>query len=414
MDVSWNTTPSLPITRAGSVQAKHPNKAEHFAYFISNYWLPTGYLVLLTGLFWLPERSLYSKSYYALIALPSLLLLFIQTKRLTLLLREPIILTYIIFSTWLIISTTWNNSEHQLLSLTKRPIYVFMLFAGCAAMAVSQAKLSLRRSFFFAAILIVPAAAYNLFIYFSDSVQLRLIGSGSLSNPLLTSHLLGLFCTYWFARWTFIPQQQMLAITCGFTLFITLLATGSRTPLLALASTCIWLATIRPTRRTVVLTLTLIVATAVILAWAPEIIMQRGLSYRPNIWSEAFRQYLESPWLGKGYGSPLSIQVAGLSTVFSDPHNIVLAIALELGAAGLLLWCLMYAVALGTCIRHRTNADFSIASAMLIYGLMSGMTEGSNFLSRPNESWFLTWIPLALLAGLSIRDRLDRPTNGAS
>jgi hypothetical protein len=36
-----------------------------------------------------------------------------------------------------------------------------------------------------------------------------------------------------------------------------------------------------------------------------------------------------------------------------------------------------------------------------------GLTEGSNFLSRPNENWFLIWIPLALVAALSAAKRVD-------
>ncbi len=37
------------------------------------------------------------------------------------------------------------------------------------------------------------------------------------------------------------------------------------------------------------------------------------------------------------------------------------------------------------------------------YGLVAGMTEGGSFLSRPNEHWFLIWIPLALVAAFTVR-----------
>jgi hypothetical protein len=44
---------------------------------------------------------------------------------------------------------------------------------------------------------------------------------------------------------------------------------------------------------------------------------------------------------------------------------------------------------------------------LVVYGLSAGLSEGSNFFSRPNENWFLIWIPLSLVAALSISQRLQ-------
>ncbi|MNM97785.1 hypothetical protein D3C81_1103000 [compost metagenome] len=93
----------------------------------------------------------------------------------------------------------------------------------------------------------------------------------------------------------------------------------------------------------------------------------------------------------------------------SDPHNVELAVLLELGLVGLLFWLLMYGYGLWRCFAQRRQREFQIASAMLVYGFGAGLTEGSSFLSRPNESWFLIWIPLSLVAALSISQRaLDK------
>ncbi|MNR36930.1 hypothetical protein D3C85_1549090 [compost metagenome] len=66
----------------------------------------------------------------------------------------------------------------------------------------------------------------------------------------------------------------------------------------------------------------------------------------------------------------------------------------------------MYGLAIARCLKLRNLPAFKLASSLLIFGLAAGMTEGSNFLSRPNESWFLTWLPLSLVIGLSLRQRL--------
>lgn len=381
---------------------------QKFESFSSRYWLPTGYLVLLTGLFWLPERSLFSKTFYVLIALPALLVTLACPRKAANLFREPIIIFFLIFAAWLIASTFWSDSDHSQSSQIKRPLYVLMLFAGCTFIALSQASLTLERTLIHAALITTLAAGYSLFLFLSDPSQARLIGSGSLSNPLLTSHLLGFACAYWLARWTCAQPHQTLATLCGTILLIALLATGSRTPLFALAVTSLWLACTWRTRRAVLPIVLLVIGTLMVLILTPDLFTNRGFSHRPEIWSKAFRQIMETPWLGHGYGSPLAIWVPDLAQTLSDPHNVELAVAYELGAIGLLLWCLIYAAALAPCIRYRASPEFAIASALLIYGLMAGMTEGSNFLSRPNESWFLTWIPLALIASLSIRKRLEQ------
>jgi hypothetical protein len=67
----------------------------------------------------------------------------------------------------------------------------------------------------------------------------------------------------------------------------------------------------------------------------------------------------------------------------------------------------MYGLALQRCWQHKHQAKFQLASALIVYGLSAGLTEGSNFFSRPNENWFLIWIPLSLVAALSIHQRLQ-------
>jgi len=68
--------------------------------------------------------------------------------------------------------------------------------------------------------------------------------------------------------------------------------------------------------------------------------------------------------------------------------------------------------------RHRVQPLFILASAWLVYGIGAGLTEGGGILPRPKEHWYLLWIPLALIAALSINQRLktlrDRPVRNLS
>lgn len=378
-------------------------------YFIVHYWLPLGYLVLLTGLFWLPERSLYSKTFYLLFALPTVLLLVIRPSHVNELVKIPAFVSFLALCAWLLISLLWTDSDDAASSLIKRPLYLLMLFIGCAVMASARADM-IQRLLYVAAMLIVATAIYNLAIHFYSNpnpMKARMVGSGSLMNPLLTSHVLGFFCTYWMAHWACIDRNKYVAAISSLILLAALIATGSRTPLLAVSVAVVWLAIVWGKPRSRLLLGALILCGLFIFALFPEQLTQRGLSYRPAIWLAGLQHLMESPWIGHGYNSELVLPVAAAGRSFFDPHNVELAVAIDLGIVGLLLWCLIYGSALLTGVKNRSSPYFCIASALVICGLIAGMTEGSNYLPRPNESWFVIWIPLSLIVALSLAKRRE-------
>lgn len=375
--------------------------------FIVRYWLVLGYLVLLTGLFWVANGSLFTKLYYGLIAAPALFALIVAPHNLRLILREPVVLVFLVFSAWLLFSLSWTQADDGLGGLAKRPLYVFMMFAACTLIACKDEQLLLK-ALRIGAMLAALAALINLYFYFtSPAAGERLIGTGALRNPLLTSHVLGFFCTYWIAAWlTRSERHDWLPIMLALPLLAALLATGSRTPLLALTLTSLWMLLITG-RRALYLVAALALAAGTCMVLAPELLLQRGLSFRPQLWSEAIRQASEHLWIGHGFDSKFVFNIEGVGLTLSDPHNVELAVLLELGLVGLSLWLLMYGLILLRCLQQRHQGTFQLASALVVYGLAAGLSEGSNFLSRPNESWFLIWIPLSLVAALSISQRLQ-------
>ena len=80
------------------------------------------------------------------------------------------------------------------------------------------------------------------------------------------------------------------------------------------------------------------------------------------------------------------------------------------GIIGLTLWLAMHGLALFQCWKHRSNYLFIVCGALLVYGIGAGLTEGGGILPRPKEHWLVTWIPLALIAALSIRTRQAQGT----
>lgn len=367
--------------------------------------LPLGLVILLIGLAVLPERSLYHKLFYLTIAIPALLALILHPKVSVALWRNPIVVTFLMFSAWALLSISWSDTDRSFTSLLKRPIYILMLFSACFLIAF-QRQQRLPLSTVLAALLMLPITIYSLIIFTTDSPPgSRLIGTGALDNPLLSSHLYGFFCALWLALSMALPVRRSWPALIAMTIMgAAIIATGSRTPLLAITMTCGWLIMACWDRRAIWLALCGATSLLVLIIFYPEVISSRGLSYRPELWLKTLINVSEQPWTGHGFDNSLTIFLSEKANQgFSEPHNFTLGVLYYTGIPGLTLWLAMHAIALFQCWKHRKKMEFIVFGALLVYGIGAGLTEGGGILPRPKEQWLLTWIPLALIAALSAR-----------
>ena len=359
--------------------------------------LPIGWLILLTGMFWAGDRSKYHKLYYAFLFFPSVLAVVLNPLLLKKFLRNPLVILYVIFASYITVSVQWSGTGEPLFSMHSLYIFCLLLSAGLMGLKVQG---RIEKVTCIAAVFGSFAAALSLVYYFYMNSGGRLPGYGALYNPLLTAHVFGFFCAYWLVRWWECSEGfatfPALAVSV---LWVALVFTGSRTPLVALGACLIWLALMSWKRRFVLIVV--LAAGALLIAQAffkLEGLVSRGMSYRPAIWAEALRQIKDRLWFGHGYSHPQIFLVEGISDFCcADPHNIELAVLFVGGIVGLLLWLAIYAVAFRYAWRNRASPAVLIASTLLVFGFVSGLTEGNSFFSRPKEHWFLIWIPFALL-----------------
>ncbi|MDO9599076.1 MAG: hypothetical protein Q7J47_15275 [Azoarcus sp.] len=360
--------------------------------------LPLGLLCLLTGMMWAGDRQLFHQLFYLLVALPAFMLALTSSPLRTELVRNPVFIAFLCFAAYVSASIAWSGADDSALSLLKRPLYVVLLFIAMAGVAFHRPD-RFTQVLRVSAVIAVAAGGILLVLFHLSDDGGRLTGYGALYNPLLTSHVFGFFLVLWIAYWIqerrlLLPQAMVAVAILG----AVLLATGSRTPLLALSGAIFWLGLMSGGRRGAGACGLFTLAIGVIVMLWPESVTQRGLSYRPEIWAEAFRQAREFPLFGHGYDHPLSIHVNGIDFVFLDPHNMTLSVFYQGGLAGLLLWLALYLTALITCWKYRRNPVVLGLSATVVYGFAAAMTEGGSFLSRPKEHWFLIWVPMALVA----------------
>ncbi|MGE8188872.1 O-antigen ligase family protein [Pseudomonas sp. NPDC086278] len=377
--------------------------------FICLWILPVGYFLLLCALFFLPGRSLHHKLFYGLFSIPSLIAICLRPREFKELLREPIFVALVVFAAWALLSLCWSPGGQSIAGQFKPPMHTLLLFAGCYLLVRYRNDI-LQPLLFSAAMVGLIGTAYFLFKFARVyEPGLRLIGGGAFDNPLLSSHIFGFFCAYWLSLSMTCKRRQILwlSIPAMVVMFVAVIATGSRTPLVALTMASLWLCFICWGRRSVVLLGALLVCGSAVSVLFSQMIIGRGDSYRFEIWQLALKEIADHPWIGHGYNANLAID-PGVGYTFQEPHSFVLGVLYYVGIFGLLPWLFFQAWGLLNSWRNRLQPLFIIASTWLVFGIGAGLTEGGGIISRPKEHWFLLWIPLALIAALSINQRARR------
>ncbi|MCM8740028.1 bifunctional O-antigen ligase/aminoglycoside phosphotransferase family protein [Pseudomonas koreensis] len=377
--------------------------------FISLWILPTGYFLLLCALFFLPGRSLHHKLFYGLFSIPTLIALCLRPRELKELLREPIFVAVLLFACWALLSIAWGPAGESFGGMLKPPLHTLLLFAGCYLLVRYRSDI-LQPLLFGAALVALIATTIFLFTFARTYAPgMRLIGGGAFDNPLLSSHLFGFFSAYWLSVTMTCKRRQMmwLSVPAMAIMFMAVIGTGSRTPLVALTMAALWLCFICWNRRSVGLLVGLALSGVAVVTLFAQMIIERGDSYRLEIWQLVLHKIADHPWIGHGYSATLAVD-PGVGVNFQEPHSFALGVLYYVGIIGLLPWLFFLGWGLLSSWRQRVQPLLIIASTWLVFGIGAGLTEGGGIISRPKEHWFLLWIPLALIAALSINQRARR------
>ncbi|NWN49513.1 O-antigen ligase family protein [Pseudomonas sp. MAFF 301514] len=375
--------------------------------FLVLWILPIGLLLLLSSLFFVSNRNVLHRIVYILFSVPTLFMLCMRPRELKELLREPLALAFLVFSAWALTSLLWSPEPTADTDLFKRPLNTFMLFGGCGLLLHYRNDL-FKPIFFSAAVIALVVSLCNLVAFVKGfEPGMRMIGGrGALDNPLLSSHLFGFFCVYWLYVCMTTQRLKVLWFSAPAlaVMLAAVLATGSRTPLVALTLTILWMTFVSRNRRSALLIAGLVLGAAGLLLLFPDAITERGSSFRLELWGMSLQRIAEHPWIGHSYDSELYLTLSD-GYQLREPHSFALGVLYYVGIIGFIPWIFMIGWGLYKGLKQRAQPLFILASSLLTYGIGAGLTEGGGILSRPKEHWFVLWIPLAIIAGLSIAQR---------
>lgn len=375
---------------------------------IGRYILPFGISIFLCGLCLFESRSGYHSLLYLLVSLPALIICILKPSVLQQAIKSNAFKLVCLLCTMAMISTLWNGIDGSSSRYIRYSLNILLfilafiytqhytqnmleklLLLGCAVWAISGV-----------------IELYHFYYEQGHAISTRVVGSGSLTNTLLSSHIYGALASflaaYLVAKKHSTSSNSLIII--GFLLLLTfIIQTHSRTPLLGLTAACTFLLIQYRNKKIIYGSTFLMTLLAVYIVFNIDLITQRGFSYRPEIWQQALNDIYNKPVLGHGLGSKMALYITSIKVTFSDSHNIHIGLTYDFGLIGLITWLAL----LGTlALFFKNNKHITLVStgfAMLIFGIFAGMTEGAGFFTRPKEVWFLIWLPIAILIAMDVR-----------
>ncbi|MBC3384502.1 O-antigen ligase family protein [Pseudomonas sp. SWRI179] len=371
-------------------------------------WASIGFLVLLCGAWVLPENKLYHQLLIFLLWLPALLALFRRDFRL--LLKQPECVFYALFMAWTLL-VLWIEGGENVLGKVKVTIYVTLTLSGILLAAQNRAW-RFESMLLYASIVggFFALASWVYFYPFSARpFSARVLAIGLWDTAIPAAHAVGALAiigTFMLQTKRFSPWVMMLLIipALGYAVFLGFNQT--RGVWIGLLAGLLMAGVARPSRLTAALIAPVIAGIALIAVFAPEIFLQRGVSYRPELWGAGIRLMLEHWATGLGFHEYL-IPIAEIRRPFKHPHNLFLDTGVRLGVPGLMLYGLLW---LAAGWRGWISRAQPLGQVLLILWVFSGvslLTDGIGLWLKPNADWLITWLPIALSIVLAARGNPD-------
>lgn len=300
-------------------------------------------------------------------------------------------------------SNFWSAQPEYAAPQLRRALTTFVFILGVAHIMLKLGS-GLIRYLDMALGLVAAAAVIKLIgIQFTntDSPIWRL-GIESVFNPIHAAQYFGFFAVYGLVRSYQESQPKNAGLFIGAVIpcLLYMLMTFSRGPLISLFLVYLlvsmyWFKINRYLPF-------VIVPVAAAIFWQWEELLERGTSFRLEIWQGAGELIQNNFWLGIGYGTSLDVPY-GSGRTADHAHNIFLDIFVVTGLPGLLL---LLAIALFVAQRaYRAVPREMLFVAPLIFFFFGLMTDVQKLVGSPSGVYVIFWLPLTVLLILAFQGR---------
>lgn len=370
-------------------------------------WMMIGMLVMPSSVSYNPGR-LYQISLVALLYVPALYLLL---RRRAAVWRElwsqPAFRVFLLLLAWATLSLGWARL-HRPGDEFGRILSVALFVFGCHLWAGGRPQRMRVLLNLVGWGMALCALVYSvMFLRTTPSPDdSRIVGSGVIATANYAAAAMGAACV-WLAQ---LPQRRrasgVASLVAVLLLLVFIAMTQSRGVWLALATCAVLTPLWQRRRATLAVALGVFVLAVVALVCQPEVLVDRGASYRPQILMKALHMIALHPWLGLGQGTAFVIEVGGQHLTHS--HNVLTQAAILLGLPGLLVMAVMWGLVGWSGWRHRGAPLGHVVLGLWVYASVVLQFDMPQLLDSPRPGWLLIWLPFALALGLEARDRARR------
>ncbi|MDG2538631.1 O-antigen ligase family protein [Dyella jiangningensis] len=364
--------------------------------FVGVAWLVIGMAVMPAGPSFNPGKA-YQYVLGLTLYLPALVVLVMRPSVGRELWRQPLMPWVFALLGWSLLSLAWSQTSRPADEMGHVASIVFFLVAWQEGVALNPARI---RSLLLglSIVLAVVAAVALAWSYLHPEVDGRVSGFGVMDNPNLAAGAMGA-AIIWLWPWRVPPGLPRIAkwsAIAVLTLFMVLSYTRSGWG--ALLAGFLAMALCRGGRKAwISMGVALLLAAVVVMLNMP-LLLVRGLSFRPQIFEQAWALFSQHPLRGLGIGTAFHFEIAG--EVFTHAHNLFSQVAIELGLVGLVLWTGVW-LALGWhAWRHRQSTLGQVVLGLWVFGMVLVQFDHPHLIDSARPGWLLTWLPLAL--GLSL------------
>ncbi|WP_347903574.1 O-antigen ligase family protein [Pseudomonas purpurea] len=351
-----------------------------------------------------PTSKLYHQLIIAFMWVPALLALFTRDFRLRL--KQSECWLYGALAGWVLTVLLIHGAEDPI-GEGKMPFLIGLSLAGIV-LAAQQPMIPLERLLLYAGVfggLMAGVSWVYFYIVVGNPMSGRLSAIGVWNAIIMASHAVGALAVmgvFMLKNVRLKPAVAVLLLFAGLGYAAFLASSQTRGVWIALAATLVVMAIALKSRRCGYFILVAVVGIACIAAVDPEILLQRGVSYRPELWHGGV-QLIRDHWMtGVGFDTYL-IQLSDGST-YKHPHNLFLDTGVRLGVPGLILFLLLW-VRVGW--RGWACRDVPLGQALLalwVFASVSLLTDGIGLWFKPNADWLITWLPIGLSLVLAGRE----------
>jgi len=319
-------------------------------------------------------------------------------------------LAYIVFSGWTLLVLTVRGGEEPLSDM-KVVLYVTLSLLGIL-LADRAGGISVERLLLWSILVGGLGAGLSwISFYFLERMPFsnRLIALGIWDTVIMAAHAVGALAVCGLALVWSRPWQRVWLLPAGLAVLgylAFLISSQTRGIWIALLASLMVLLIATPWRVRLATLLSLSLVVIAVAFYDAQLLMQRGLSYRPALWSGGLQLIAENTWFGLGFHE-FQLAVPELKIQFKHPHNLFIDTGVRLGVIGLLLFCGLWLLTLWRAWQARDEALGRMLMALWVFSTVSLMTDGIGLWRKPNADWLIMWLPVAL--GMVLAQRVHSP-----